>query len=81
LIAGKASQGIKQYVHVPVKVIRDRRTGKSTEYGFVQFSSENEAATALQEMDGKMHLFLHYMYIHRCTYISFIHFAYIFWSW
>jgi len=52
LIAWKASQRIKRYVHVPVKVICDRRTGNPEGYGFVQSSSENEAATALQEMDG-----------------------------
>ncbi|ONK67792.1 uncharacterized protein A4U43_C05F3820 [Asparagus officinalis] len=37
-----------------VKVICDRRTGKSKGYGFVQFSSESEAATAFQKMDGQL---------------------------
>ncbi|XP_020583384.1 glycine-rich RNA-binding protein 4, mitochondrial-like isoform X2 [Phalaenopsis equestris] len=37
-----------------VKVICDRRSGKSEGFGFVQFSQEIEAATALQKMDKQL---------------------------
>ncbi|PKU82856.1 glycine-rich RNA-binding protein 4, mitochondrial isoform X2 [Dendrobium catenatum] len=37
-----------------VKVICDRRSGKSKGFGFVQFSHESEAATALQQMDQQL---------------------------
>ncbi|KAL0929161.1 hypothetical protein M5K25_001105 [Dendrobium thyrsiflorum] len=36
------------------KVICDRRSGKSKGFGFVQFSQESEAATALQKMDEQL---------------------------
>ncbi|PON31897.1 hypothetical protein TorRG33x02_357160, partial [Trema orientale] len=36
-----------------VKVICDHKSGKSKGYGFVQFTSETAATTALKEMDGQ----------------------------
>lgn len=42
------------YVCVTVKVICDQVTSKSKGYGFVQFSSEKEATSALQKMDGEV---------------------------
>lgn len=39
---------------IEVKVICDRQTGKSKGFGFVHFSSENDAAAALQKMDGQL---------------------------
>ncbi|MCP4868711.1 MAG: RNA-binding protein [Proteobacteria bacterium] len=35
------------------KVITDRETGRSRGFGFVTFSSNDEAATAIAEMDGR----------------------------
>ena len=35
------------------KVITDRETGRSRGFGFVTFSSSDEAAQAIAEMDGK----------------------------
>lgn len=37
-----------------VKVICDHVSGKSKGYGFVQFTSEDEARVALKEMDGQV---------------------------
>nr|XP_011461256.1 PREDICTED: 40S ribosomal protein S19, mitochondrial-like isoform X2 [Fragaria vesca subsp. vesca] len=37
---------------IEVKVICDHVSGKSKGYGFVKFTSETEASTALKEMDG-----------------------------
>ncbi|PON33283.1 Splicing factor-like protein [Trema orientale] len=37
-----------------VKVICDHKSGKSKGYGFVQFTSETAATTALKEMDGQV---------------------------
>ncbi|PON58989.1 Splicing factor-like protein [Parasponia andersonii] len=37
-----------------VKVICDHKSGKSKGYGFVQFTSETAATTALKEMDGQL---------------------------
>lgn len=37
-----------------VKVICDHKSGKSKGYGFVQFTSESAANTALKEMDGQV---------------------------
>lgn len=39
-----------------VKVICDHMSGKSKGYGFVQFTSEDEARVALKEMDGQVNL-------------------------
>ncbi|XP_062084904.1 glycine-rich RNA-binding protein 2, mitochondrial-like isoform X1 [Humulus lupulus] len=36
-----------------VKVICDHKSGRSKGYGFVHFTSETAATTALQEMDGQ----------------------------
>ncbi|XP_074322348.1 glycine-rich RNA-binding protein 2, mitochondrial-like [Apium graveolens] len=38
---------------IEVKVICDRVSGKSQGYGFVQFTSENAASKALEEMNDK----------------------------
>ncbi|WOL09283.1 glycine-rich RNA-binding protein 2, mitochondrial isoform X2 [Canna indica] len=38
---------------IEVKVICDRSTSKSKGYGFVQFSCEKEATTALEKMNGE----------------------------
>ncbi|KAK1390758.1 glycine-rich RNA-binding protein 4, mitochondrial-like [Heracleum sosnowskyi] len=39
---------------IEVKVICDRVSGKSQGYGFVQFTSENAANKALEEMNDKL---------------------------
>lgn len=39
---------------IEVKVICDHVSGKSKGYGFVQFTSENTASKALEEMDGQL---------------------------
>ncbi|XP_057956101.1 glycine-rich RNA-binding protein 4, mitochondrial isoform X2 [Malania oleifera] len=39
---------------IEVKVICHHVTGKSKGYGFVQFTSETAASTALKEMDGQL---------------------------
>ncbi|KAK3163150.1 hypothetical protein QOZ80_1BG0098250 [Eleusine coracana subsp. coracana] len=39
---------------IQVKVICHPRTGKSKGYGFVNFSSQDEAAAALRKMNGEM---------------------------
>ncbi|XP_004295934.1 PREDICTED: glycine-rich RNA-binding protein 2, mitochondrial-like [Fragaria vesca subsp. vesca] len=39
---------------IEVKVICDHVSGKSKGYGFVKFTSETEASTALKEMDGQV---------------------------
>ena len=36
-----------------VKVVRDRRTGKSKGYGFVSFKDPNDFTKAMKEMNGK----------------------------
>ena len=40
--------------YLTVKVICDHVSGKSKGYGFVKFTSETEASTALKEMDGQV---------------------------
>ncbi|XP_062210372.1 glycine-rich RNA-binding protein 2, mitochondrial-like isoform X3 [Phragmites australis] len=49
---------------IEVKVICHPTTGKSKGYGFVKFSSENEAAAALQKMNGEVlderNIWVHY---------------------
>lgn len=35
------------------KVITDRETGRSRGFGFITFSSDSDAMSALQEMDGR----------------------------
>ena len=42
-----------------VKVICDHVSGKSKGYGFVQFTSEDDAHIALKEMDGQVNLECH----------------------
>ncbi|KAK3166634.1 hypothetical protein QOZ80_1AG0048340 [Eleusine coracana subsp. coracana] len=39
---------------IQVKVICHPRTGKSKGYGFVNFSSQDEAAAALRKMNGEV---------------------------
>ncbi|XP_077216214.1 glycine-rich RNA-binding protein 2, mitochondrial-like isoform X2 [Tasmannia lanceolata] len=39
---------------IEVKVICDRMSGKSKGFGFVQFTLETEATTALQKMDDQL---------------------------
>ncbi|GMY10792.1 glycine-rich RNA-binding protein 2, mitochondrial-like isoform X2 [Fagus crenata] len=39
---------------IEVKVICDHVSGKSKGYGFVRFTSETTATTALKEMDGQI---------------------------
>ncbi|KAF5751480.1 glycine-rich RNA-binding protein 4 mitochondrial-like isoform X1 [Tripterygium wilfordii] len=39
---------------VEVKVICDHVSGKSKGFGFVKFTSESAASTALKEMDGQL---------------------------
>lgn len=40
--------------YLTVKVICDHMSGKSKGYGFVKFTSETEASTALKEMNGQV---------------------------
>lgn len=48
----------------PAKVVTDRVSDKSKGFGFVTFASEDEAHTALTEMNGKVCTSLyHYFYI------------------
>ncbi|GJN16590.1 hypothetical protein PR202_gb03593 [Eleusine coracana subsp. coracana] len=44
---------VQTVVHL-MKVICHPRTGKSKGYGFVNFSSQDEAAAALRKMNGEM---------------------------
>ncbi|GJM91745.1 hypothetical protein PR202_ga08153 [Eleusine coracana subsp. coracana] len=44
---------------IQVKVICHPRTGKSKGYGFVNFSSQDEAAAALRKMNGEVPLLVH----------------------
>ena len=37
-----------------VKIILDRDTGRSRGFGFINFTSPQEAEVALQEMDGRV---------------------------
>lgn len=41
-------------LYLAVKVICDHVSGKSKGYGFVQFTSENIASRALEQMDGQV---------------------------
>lgn len=50
----KGFSSTNAYELLSVKVICDRRMGKSKGYGFVQFTSDIEAADALQKMDGQV---------------------------
>ena len=55
-----------------VKIIIDKRTGKSKGYGFVEMGSDAAAEEALNGMNGKelmQRLFLKYPHI-RCIFIS-----------
>jgi RNA recognition motif-containing protein len=36
-----------------VAIIKDRLTGKSRGFGFVEMSSDNEASEAIEKLDGK----------------------------
>ena len=36
-----------------VAIIKDRLTGKSRGFGFVEMSNDNEAASAIEQLDGK----------------------------
>jgi RNA recognition motif-containing protein len=47
-------------MHAAVKVICHPTTGKSKGFGFVKFSSQNQAAVALQKMNGQASV-LHYL--------------------
>jgi len=38
---------------VSVRIITDRRTGRSKGYGFVEMSNDEEANNAFRELDGK----------------------------
>ncbi|KAK1272277.1 Polyadenylate-binding protein RBP47 [Acorus gramineus] len=38
---------------VKVRVVCDRVTSNSKRYGFISFTSESEARTAIQKMDGQ----------------------------
>lgn len=38
---------------VSVAIIKDRMSGKSRGFGFVEMSSDAEAAQAIQQLDGK----------------------------
>ena len=45
--------------YLAVKVICDHVSGKSKGYGFVRFTSETTATTALKEMEGQVNLLWH----------------------
>ncbi|MDQ6984935.1 MAG: RNA-binding protein [Candidatus Dojkabacteria bacterium] len=36
-----------------IKIIKDRETGRSRGFGFVTFASEEDAAKAIEELNGK----------------------------
>jgi len=59
------------HTHPTVRVICHPTTGKSKGFGFVKFSSENQAAAALQKMNGQASV---------SSLSSFIHHSYIVWS-
>jgi len=40
------------------RIIMDRETGRSRGFGFVSFTSTEEASNAISGMDGKVHLLL-----------------------
>ncbi|OQU88277.1 hypothetical protein SORBI_3003G445100 [Sorghum bicolor] len=56
---------------IAVRVICHPTTGKSKGFGFVKFSSENQAAAALQKLNGQASV---------SSLSSFIHHSYIVWS-
>ncbi|MBN2891970.1 MAG: RNA-binding protein [Bacteroidales bacterium] len=44
----------ESYGHVDsVKIVRDRETGRSRGFGFVEMSNDDEAQLALNELNGK----------------------------
>ena len=50
------------YFSSAVKIICDRDTGRSRGFGFVSFTSEQEAEAALQAMDGRVREFVLFTY-------------------